>query len=343
MWRHILPPKEEADDQRVTHITNGVHVPTWLGPEMGDLLRHRLGKGYLSRLLDPGFAEAVVAIPDAELWEAHQAQKKRLIGFARERLIGQFARHGRSPKELRQIEGLMDPEVLTLGFARRFATYKRADLIFNDPGRLRSILTESGRPVQMLFAGKAHPADRPGQDLIRRIFEASLTPALEGRIVFLENYDMRVARMLVQGVDVWLNTPSRPHEASGTSGMKVAVNGGLNFSVLDGWWCEGYDRSHGWVIGRGQDNPNPGEQNREDAESFYKVLSGEIVPSFYRRDTASGLPVEWISKMKRAIAKLTPRFSTDRMLRDYTRKAYLPAALGEEPGAVIQESQFWQP
>ncbi len=344
MWRHIIPPKEDAaDEQRVTHITNGVHVPTWLGPEMGELLRQRLGKGFLTRLLDPGFAEAVVAIPDADLWEAHQAQKKRLIGFGRERLIGQFARHGRSPKELRQIEGLMDPEVLTLGFGRRFATYKRADLIFNDPGRLRSILTESSRPVQMLFAGKAHPADRPGQELIRRIFEASLTPALEGRIVFLENYDMRVARMLVQGVDVWLNTPSRPHEASGTSGMKVAVNGGLNFSVLDGWWCEGYDRTHGWVIGRGQDNPNPAEQNREDAESFYKVLSGEIVPCFYRRDPASGLPVEWISRMKRAIAKLTPRFSTERMLRDYTRKAYLPAALGEEPGAVIQESQFWQP
>ncbi len=344
MWRHILPPNEDApDEQRVTHITNGVHVPTWIGPEMGDLLRRRLGRGYLSRLLDPGFAEAVVAIPDAEIWEAHQAQKKRLIAFARERLIGQFARHGRSPKELRQIESLMDPAVLTLGFARRFATYKRADLIFQDASRLRSILTDARRPVQMLFAGTAHPADRPGQDLIRRIFEASLTPALEGRIVFLENYDMRVARTLVQGVDVWLSTPSRPHEASGTSGMKAAVNGGLNFSVLDGWWCEGYDRSHGWVIGRGQDNPNPADQNREDAESFYKVLSGEIVPAFYRRDPASGLPVEWISRMKRAVARLTPRFSTERMLRDYTRKAYLPAALGEEPGAVIQESQFWQP
>ncbi|MBZ5637654.1 MAG: alpha-glucan family phosphorylase [Acidobacteriia bacterium] len=344
MWRHLWPKTDDAaGEQRITHITNGVHVPTWLGPELGDLLRRRLGSGFLSRLLDPGFGEAVMAIPDAEFFEAHQAQKKRLIDFARERLIGQFARHGRSPKELRQLESLMDPAVLTLGFGRRFATYKRADLMFHDPGRLRSILTASGRPVQILFAGKAHPADRPGQELIRRIFEASLTPALEGRIVFIENYDMRVARRMVQGVDVWLNTPSRPHEASGTSGMKVAVNGGLNFSVLDGWWCEGYDRSHGWVIGSGQDNPDLAAQNREDAASFYQVLAGEIVPCFYRQDPASGLPVEWIARMKRALAKLTPRFSTERMLRDYARKAYLPAALGEEPGAAIQESQFWQP
>jgi len=344
MWRALWPVKQdEPDERKISHITNGVHVPTWIGPEMNDLLRRRLGQGYLARLLDPGFAEGIMAIPDAEFWEAHEAQKRRLIGFARERLIGQFARHGRSPKELRQIENLMDPGILTLGFARRFATYKRADLIFNDPGKLRAILTDADRPVQVLFAGKAHPADRPGQDLIRRIFEASLTPTFQGKIVFLENYDMRVARALVQGVDVWLNTPSRPHEASGTSGMKVAVNGGLNFSVLDGWWCEGYDRTHGWVIGRGQDSADDGAQNREDAESFYRVLLGEIVPCFYRRDPASALPVEWIGKMKRALAKLAPRFSAERMVRDYARKAYLPAALGEEPGAVIQESQFWQP
>jgi starch phosphorylase len=344
MWRHLWPRTDDPSaGPRITHITNGVHAPTWLGPEMGELLRRQLGSGYASRLLDPGFAEAVMAIPDAEFWEAHEAQKKRLIAFARERLIGQFARHGRSPKELRQVGSLMDPSFLTLGFARRFATYKRADLIFRDPARLRTILADSRMPVQILFAGKAHPADRPGQDLIRRIFEASLTPALEGRIVFLENYNMRIARTLVQGVDVWLNTPSRPHEASGTSGMKVAVNGGLNFSVLDGWWCEGYDRSHGWIIGTGKVNPDPAAQNQEDAESFYRVLSTEIAPCFYRRDSASGLPVEWISRMKRAVAKLTPRFSTERMLRDYARKAYLPAALGEEPGAVMQESQFWQP
>jgi starch phosphorylase len=344
MWQHLWPPStEEPGEPRIGHITNGVHVPTWLGPEMRELLHRHLGPDFFDRLMDPGFGEAVMKIPDVEFWAAHGAQKKRMILFARERLLGQFARHGRSPKELRLVEQLMDPCALTLGFARRFATYKRADLLFQDPGRLRAILTDAARPVQIIFAGKAHPADRPGQDLIRRIFEASLTGTFQGRIVFLENYDMRVARSVVQGVDVWLNTPSRPHEASGTSGMKVAVNGGLNFSVLDGWWCEGFDRSHGWVIGDGRENPDPNAQNREDAESLYRVLEEEIAPCFYRHDPVSRLPVEWIGRMKRAVAKLTPRFSSCRMLREYARRSYLPAALGEEPGAIINEAQFWQP
>ncbi len=344
MWRHLLPRGHDGSDgQRVTHITNGVHVPTWIGPEMGDLLRSRLGKDFLDHILDPGFAESVIAIPDAEFWAAHDAQKKRLIGFARELLLGQFARHGRSPMELRQTERLLDPAALTLGFARRFATYKRADLVFEDEGRLRSILGNHDRPVQIVYAGKAHPADRPGQDMIRRIFEASLSPAFRGHIVFIENYDIRVARSMVQGIDVWLNTPSRPHEASGTSGMKAAVNGGLNFSVLDGWWCEGYDRSHGWVVGDGRDNPDSQAQSREDAESLYRVLSEQIVPCFYRRDSTSGLPTEWIGRMKRAVAKLAPRFSTARMVRDYTRKAYLPAAFGVERESMLDEAQLWQP
>lgn len=345
MWGHLFPeiaPSGENPDPgpRIDHITNGVHVPTWLGPEMGDLLRARLGPGFEDRLLDAGFAESVMAIPDADVWEAHEAQKRRLIAFARERLLGNLARHGRSPAELREVGSLLDPRVLTLGFARRFATYKRADLIFRDPARLRAILSDRERPVQILFAGKAHPADRPGQELIRRIWEASTTPDYHGRIVFLENYDMRVARALVQGVDVWLNTPRRPHEASGTSGMKVAVNGGLNFSVLDGWWCEGYDRSHGWVIGEGEPSV---DQDGRDAESLYRVLAEQIAPCYYRCDASSGLPGEWIGRMKKAIAKLSPRFSTSRMVRDYVRKAYLPAALGEEPDSVLDDVQYWQP
>lgn len=344
LWRHLRPTEAQVAGERwISHITNGVHVPTWIGPEMHDLLDRHLGGSWLDRLLDPGFAQAVMAIPDAEVWAAHEAQKRRMITVARERLLGQFARHGWSPKELGRLERWMDPSALTLGFGRRFATYKRADLIFRDPARLEAILTNAAMPVQIVFAGKAHPADHPGKDLIRRIFEASLSPTFEGRIVFLENYDMGAARSLVQGIDVWLNTPSRPHEASGTSGMKVSVNGGLNFSVLDGWWCEGYDKSYGWVIGRGEDGVDSATQDREDAASFYATLADQIVPCYYRRDPATGLPVEWIGRMKKALARLTPRFSTERMVRDYARKLYVPAALGEEPGAVIREAQFWQP
>jgi len=234
MWRHLYPP--EAGPQPIGAVTNGVHTLTWIGPEMQDLLRRRLGDDFQERMLDVPFAEAVAAIPGEEFWAAHLAQKRRLVTFARERVLEQFARHGRSPDELRAVESLLDPEILTLGFARRFATYKRADLLFRDPARLHEILSDGERPVQVLFAGKAHPADRPGQELIRRIFESSLSPQFRGRILFLENYDLRIARFLVQGVDVWLNNPRRPEEASGTSGMKAAVNGALNFSVLDGWW-----------------------------------------------------------------------------------------------------------
>ena len=233
MWRHLYPP--EAGPAPIGAVTNGVHTPTWIGPEVLDLLCRHLGEDFQDRMLDQPFSEAVAAIPDEDCWAAHEAQKRRLVTFARERVLEQFARHGRSPDELRAVSGLLDPEILTLGFARRFATYKRADLLFRDPDRLRAILSDHERPVQVMFAGKAHPADRPGQELIRRIFESSLSPEFQGRILFLEHYDMRIARFLVQGVDVWLNNPRRPEEASGTSGMKAAVNGALNFSVLDGW------------------------------------------------------------------------------------------------------------
>ncbi|MDX1390080.1 MAG: alpha-glucan family phosphorylase, partial [Acidobacteriota bacterium] len=248
MWRHLWPG-EDAEAPVVGHITNGVHLPTWLGPEMSVLLRDNVGERFADLLAVDDFAGKIAAVPDEEVWTAHLAQKSRLVLFAREKVREQFARHGRAPDELRQVNDLLDPEALTIGFARRFATYKRAALIFRDAERLRQILTRDGRPVQLVFAGKAHPADRPGQDLIRDIFQASLSPELRGRIVFLEDYDIQIARHLVQGVDLWLNTPLRPLEASGTSGMKAALNGGLNFSVLDGWWCEGYDPSHGWVIG----------------------------------------------------------------------------------------------
>jgi starch phosphorylase len=228
MWRHLIEPSEM---DRIEHITNGVHAPSWIGPELDDLLVRRGAIHGNGELLEPGFAEHVDRIPDHEIWSAHQAQKQRLVRLTREKTQLQGARHGMSPDELRAVEGLLDPEALTIGFARRFATYKRADLLLRDEARLHALITAADRPVQFLFAGKAHPADRPGQDLIRRICQAAADPKFAGHIVFLENYDMRIGRALVQGVDVWLNTPRRPHEASGTSGMKAAINGVLNWGV----------------------------------------------------------------------------------------------------------------
>lgn len=338
MWKFLWP---EAESPRIGAITNGVHLPSWIGPEIGELLRRHLGRDFEQNVLDAGFEDAVGAIPDAEIWEAHQAQKRRLIRLSRERVLAQFARHGRSPADLRRTQAILDENVLTLGFARRFATYKRADLLFRDPARLRAIVSDAERPVQILFAGKAHPADRPGQELIRTIFQASLTPEFHGRIVFLENYDIRIARFLVQGVDMWLNTPRRPQEASGTSGMKAAANGVLNFSVLDGWWAEGYDPAIGWAIGDGREHDDPPAQDRDDSSALYRSLVEEIVPCYYGREDANAVPERWVARMKKSIGRLGPRFSTQRMVRDYALRTYVPAAGGR--GAEVDEASYWAP
>ena len=227
---------------------------------------------------------------------------------------------------MRRLDTLLDPDALLIGFARRFATYKRADLLLRDMEQLKQIVHDSDRPVQFLFAGKAHPADRPGQELIRRIWQATRDPQLEGRIVFLENYDMRIGRMMVQGVDVWLNNPRRPLEASGTSGMKAAMNGGLNVSVYDGWWCEGYDPEHGWTIGPHEKQGDDGHEDHLDAIDLYRVLSEEVVPCYYRRGD-DGLPHDWIARMRLAMRTLTPQFSTSRMVRDYCDEFYLPRSI----------------
>jgi starch phosphorylase len=320
MWNHLQGKLFNVDG--VGYVTNGAHVPTWMGREVSSVLRKHVDERFEQHLMDIDFAAGVQAIPDRELWDAHCAQKRRSVRMLRDRMLSQRARHGRSPSELRALDHLLDPEVLLIGFARRFATYKRADLLLRDFEKLREIVARDDRPVQFVFAGKAHPADRPGQDLIRRIWEASNNPELKGRVLFVENYDMRVGRNLVQGVDVWLNNPRRPLEASGTSGMKAAFNGGLNCSVLDGWWCEGFDSSHGWVIGEpaGDDE---GHQDHVDAESMYQVIREEIVPCFYDRDE-HGLPAAWVGRMKRAIGLLTPRFSSSRMVRQYTEQYYYP-------------------
>lgn len=322
MWSELKPPPADGG-LAIRPITNGVHPQTWVGPEIASLFRRAIGRDWPSSLLDPEAWARIDAIADEELWEAHTAQSERLGRFLRHRLREQFARHGASPDELRGVDDLFQADALTLGFARRFATYKRASLIFSDLDRLAALLGDGERPVQILFAGKAHPADQPGQELIRKIFQTSQEPRFRGRVFFVEDYDMRVAGMLVQGVDVWLNTPRRPMEASGTSGMKAAMNGALNVSVLDGWWPEAYDERNGWIVGNGHVAATEAEQDAIDAEALYRTLADAVRPAYYTRD-AQGLPREWIARMKRAIATITPRFSATRMVADYAREAYLP-------------------
>ena len=323
MWQHLFDEPDTMGGP-VVGITNGIHSPTWLGREMRLLIERHLGADWQELLLDPEAWVKVLDIPDEELWTAHQAQKERLGRFTRSRLREQFARHGHSPSALRAVAELFDPDVLTIAFARRFATYKRANLLFNDLVRLRKLVSNPQRPLQILFAGKAHPADRPGQELIQHIFKLSQTQDLLGKVFFIENYDMRIAGMLVQGADVWLNTPRRPLEASGTSGQKAAINGALNFSILDGWWPEGYDHENGWVIGSPKHYSDEVQQDHEDADSFYRILEEEIVPTYYQRNER-GLPPLWLAHMKRAIATITPQFSSSRMVADYVRQSYLPA------------------
>ncbi|MEL7061515.1 MAG: alpha-glucan family phosphorylase [Acidobacteriota bacterium] len=319
MWRHLFDGEPE---QPIVAITNGVHARTWVGPEMQRMLRGRFGD-WERRLVSGGAWEALLELPDDVIWQVHLAQKARLGRFVRSRLREQSARHGASPDELRAVVETFHPDHLTIGFARRFATYKRANLVFSDIHRLERLLSQPERPVQLLFAGKAHPADRPGQRLIQHIFELSHSEAFRGKVTILENYDMRMGRMLVQGVDVWLNTPLRPMEASGTSGQKVAMNGGLNFSIADGWWPEGFDGHNGWVIGNGDEAGN--DRDRLDAESLYAILEQEILPLYFERDD-DGVPRGWIERMRRAMGGLTARFSASRMVADYTDRAYLPAA-----------------
>lgn len=328
MWRHLWPG---APERPVKHVTNGVHTESWIGPEQRALYVHHLGLSWEDQLLHPEFWQRVTGVPDADLWAAHRAQKERLVRFVRERVRTQSARQGLSPTELREVDSLLDPHALTIGFARRFATYKRAMLLLTDMERLAALLGHPHRPVQLLFAGKAHPADRAGQDLIRRL--VGLTQGeFSGKLAFLEDYDIEMGRMLVQGCDVWLNTPRRPQEASGTSGMKGPVNGGINISVLDGWWVEGFTGDNGWAIGDETEAQSPEEQDLKDAASLYDLLENDVVPRFYERDE-QGLPRRWIQTMKASIASNVPAFSAHRMVRDYVEQAYLPPA--PERGAGV--------
>ncbi|HEV7605131.1 MAG TPA: alpha-glucan family phosphorylase [Candidatus Limnocylindrales bacterium] len=319
-WKDIL-------DHPILAITNGVHGPTWIGEPIAALIE---GLGGVLDDLDESsedgrFWERIERIPARELWDAHLRQKRELAHFARGRLRSQFARHGEAPSVLAELETALDPDVLTIGFARRFATYKRAGLLFSDIDRLARMLADPDRPVQVVFAGKAHPADRPGQHVIQEIFQRSRSPQLRGRVFILEDYNMRVARFLVQGVDVWLNNPRRPLEASGTSGMKAAQNGVPNLSVLDGWWDEGYEGDNGWAIGDRDTDPDEAAQDWRDAQDLYRLLEELIVPAYYDR-AANGIPTRWLEVVRRAMATALWRFSTTRMLHEYTESLYLPAA-----------------
>ncbi|MGH2385356.1 MAG: alpha-glucan family phosphorylase [Candidatus Limnocylindria bacterium] len=305
-------------------ITNGVHVPTWLGRPVRRLVQRAIGVPLGVDMNGPESLATLGEIDDEELWAAHQQQKREMMGFLEGRLARQFARHGESPDALRAVRGVLDPEALTIGFARRFATYKRATLFFSDEERLSRILGGTGRPVQIVIAGKAHPADRPGQQVIQHIFELSRSDHLRGRVFIVEDYDMRIARFLVGGVDIWLNNPRRPLEASGTSGMKAAINGIPSVSILDGWWDEGFNGSNGWAIGDRRPDGDEGAQDFADASELYRLLEQEIVPRFFERDDA-GLPVAWLTVMRASIASALWQFSTARMLSEYVDSLYLPA------------------
>jgi len=314
-----------TDEVPITSITNGIHTKTWLAPEFDALYRKYLGEDWEDRLTDTEFWRRVMDVPAEELWNTHQLLKERLVHFVRSRILAQRQRHGEPPESLRKVSQVLEPQILTIGFARRFATYKRAVLLFSDPERLNAIVNNPERPVQFIFAGKAHPADEEGKNFIRGVVEISRQPEFEERIVFLEDYDAHIGRRLYQGVDLWLNNPLRPMEASGTSGMKLPPNGGLNFSVLDGWWPEAYNKNNGWTIGEDITDGDPTFQNQVDSGSLYHTLENQVVPLFYAKPDGL-LPLAWIQLMRESIRTITPAFNTHRMVKEYNEKLYEHAA-----------------
>jgi glycogen phosphorylase len=321
MWSDLWPqlPTSEVP---ITSVTNGVHLPSWLNGDLALLYDQYLQPDWRDRYTDPKIWESIREIPDQELWEVHRRRKRRLIQFVRERVASFAAERRASAGEMRKLQDVLDPEAFTIGFARRFATYKRATLLFRDVNRLKKLLSSTDRPVQIVVAGKAHPKDHPGKALIREIVQLSRDPAVQKRLVFIEDYGIEVARDLVQGVDLWLNNPRRGEEACGTSGMKAGVNGILNLSILDGWFDEAYEQSGGWAIGGRE--PYSEDQDEYHATTIYSLLENEIVPMYYsgRED---GFPEEWLRRMKQCLAYVSPHFNSQRMLREYMSELYEPA------------------
>jgi starch phosphorylase len=326
--RHMVKQGYEGfplDEVPVGHVTNGIHTRSFISSDMATLLDRYLGGRWSAEMSHAQVWDRVEQIPDEELWRVRQRRRERLVVYARQHLKAQYERRGMSEYEIRQTQEVLSPNALTIGFARRFATYKRATLLFSDPERLKKLLNDPHRPVQILLAGKAHPRDDGGKELIRQIVQFARNPEVRARIVFLEDYDLSLARYLVQGVDVWLNTPRRPMEASGTSGMKVLPNGGLNLSIPDGWWDEGYSPDNGWRIGRGEEFADPAYQDHVEALALYDLLEKEVVPLFYDR-SSEGLPRAWVSRIKNSMRTLCPVFNTHRMVAEYARTYYMPAS-----------------
>jgi glycogen phosphorylase len=326
MWCGLWKGLEEKDVP-IGHVTNGIHVPSWVSPELSLLFDRYLGPGWREDPLEGKSWERMDNIPLDELWQTHERRRERLVRFARTRYAEQLTNQGASPKRISAAAEVLNPEALTIGFARRFAPYKRATLLLSDVERLLKMITNKDRPVQFIFAGKAHPRDHFGKDLVQTIVQFSKRPEVNGRFIFLEDYDIEVARYLVQGVDVWLNNPRPPKEASGTSGMKAVSNGALHFSTLDGWWAEVEDEGIGWTIGRGEeyDADQHAYQDEVEANILYDLLETELIPTFYNRDS-NGLPKGWIKMMRRSMQLLCPVFNSNRMVREYANKYYVPAA-----------------
>ena len=319
-----LFPRWPENEVPVRHITNGIHIPSWISAASAELLKKAGGEDYWLGKMDT-MEEDIRRVPDEELWRMRAASRKQLIDYARERYARELGVSGASPEAVEAIKHLFDPNVLTLGFARRFATYKRPNLLLHDPERFTRLLTNPKRPVQLIIAGKAHPADRPGQEMIEQWIHFVRQPAIRPHVMFLSDYDMLLTAHLVQGVDVWLNNPRRPWEASGTSGMKVLVNGGINLSELDGWWAEAYTPKVGWALGDGREHGEDPAWDAVEAGHLYELIEQEVAPDFYTRDQ-DGIPRAWVARMRESMACLTARFSANRTVREYTEQCYLPAA-----------------
>jgi starch phosphorylase len=326
MWRNVWPT-HDPECVPIGHITNGVHIGTWLAPEMDRLYRRWLGEDWEQEMHDPYIWEQIDAVDAEELWEVNEMLRHRELDYIRERVRNQFAARGLPDPAAANGVPLLNDAALTICAARRFVRYKRADLLLMDEGRLDALVNHPTHPVQVIYAGKAHPRDLEGKRLIQRIHEASCKPRFAGKIVFVEDYDIELARHLVNGVDVWLNTPRRPLEACGTSGMKAVLNGALNLSVLDGWWAEAYDGSNGFAIGAGSEHADWRHQDQIDLGALYDTLEREVIPIFYNRD-ADGVPREWIQRQKNALRTLAWRFSSHRMVAEYVKNCYIPAAGG---------------
>ena len=318
VWPEIAP-----DESPITYVTNGIHTCSWLSPNLKELYNKYLMPYWQDHIYENSTWEKIAEIPNEELWNAHMQRKQKLMEKAKQNILERLKRSGYRYEEINEITSKLNPNALTIGFARRFATYKRATLLFRDLERITQILNNADRPVQILIAGKAHPADKEGQNLIKYIHEISMKPQFKGKVFLLENYNMELSRYLISGVDVWLNTPRRPMEASGTSGQKASVNGAVNFSILDGWWAEGYNQKNGWAIGTNAEYESYEIQDNCDSESIYQILENKIIPAYYEKNE-KGISDKWMEYMKNSIISTGGKYSTARMLVDYTNQLYMP-------------------